>query len=65
LTVRQGQTTEEEWFSNSELSIGLEKFMDTMGEPVRLKNYKGYAAGLDTKSKLLDIYTMHCLIYNL
>jgi hypothetical protein len=50
LTVRQGQTTEEEWFSNSELSIGLEKFMNTMGKPVKLKDYKGYAAGLDTKS---------------
>lgn len=51
LTVGEGQNTEEEWFSNTEMSIGFEKFLHIIGEPVKLKDYKGYAAGLDTKSR--------------
>lgn len=51
----EGQHTEEEWFSNTEISIGFEKFLHIIGEPVKLKDYKGYAAGLDTKSMYLDL----------
>jgi hypothetical protein len=50
LNIKEGQNTEEEWFSNSGLSVGLEKLLNIIGNPIRLKGYKGYAAGLDTKS---------------
>ncbi|KAI8875458.1 hypothetical protein K501DRAFT_289358 [Backusella circina FSU 941] len=50
LTVREGQHTEEEWFSNSGLTPGLRKLLDVIGRPVGLLGYKGYAAGLDTKT---------------
>ncbi|CEP17005.1 hypothetical protein [Parasitella parasitica] len=50
LTIRDDQTTEEAWLSNTGLSDDLQDFLDIMGEKVELKNYKGYSAGLDTKS---------------
>ncbi|KAI8145180.1 hypothetical protein BJV82DRAFT_605181 [Fennellomyces sp. T-0311] len=50
LSVRDGQATEEEWFANSSLSEPLERFLNIMGRPVELEGYKGYTAGLDTKS---------------
>ncbi|KAI9358181.1 hypothetical protein BD770DRAFT_321194 [Pilaira anomala] len=50
LNIKQGQTTEEEWFSNSGLSNGLEKLLNIIAKPIELNGYKGYAAGLDTKT---------------
>jgi hypothetical protein len=51
LTVRQDQHTEEEWFANSGLTPGLKRLLHAIGRPVDLLGYKGYAAGLDVKSK--------------
>ena len=53
LSVRDGQTTEEEWFANSNLSEPLERFLNIIGRPIELEGYKGYTAGLDTKCKFL------------
>ncbi|KAI9033612.1 hypothetical protein CLU79DRAFT_724566 [Phycomyces nitens] len=50
LSVKGGQTTEEEWFSNSGLSGPCEQFLEMMGSRVELKGYGGYAAGLDTQT---------------
>ncbi|KAI8881369.1 hypothetical protein K501DRAFT_189170, partial [Backusella circina FSU 941] len=50
LLVREGQTTEEQWFSNTGLSKPLEEFLNLLGHSFQLKGYKGYAAGLDTKT---------------
>ncbi|KAI7857606.1 hypothetical protein BDC45DRAFT_500213 [Circinella umbellata] len=50
LSVKEGQTTEEEWFANSNVSESLERFLNIIGRPIELEGYKGYAAGLDTKS---------------
>ncbi|KAI7872156.1 hypothetical protein BDF14DRAFT_1717872 [Spinellus fusiger] len=50
LTVKEQQTTEEEWFSNSGLSCACERFLGLLGTRVELKGYSGYAAGLDTKT---------------
>ncbi|KAI9498641.1 hypothetical protein BDB00DRAFT_798861 [Zychaea mexicana] len=50
LSVRDGQASEEEWFANSNLSEPLERFLNIIGTPVELEGYKGYTAGLDTKS---------------
>ncbi|KAI7867867.1 hypothetical protein BDF14DRAFT_1725784 [Spinellus fusiger] len=50
LAIKDGQTTEEEWFSNTGLSEPLETFMNSIGARVELYRYSGYTAGLDTKS---------------
>ncbi|CAO3624348.1 unnamed protein product [Cunninghamella echinulata] len=49
LCVKDDQTTEEEWFSNTGLSKELEYFLNIIGRQVTLKDYNGYAAGLDIK----------------
>ncbi|KAG2219577.1 hypothetical protein INT45_002535 [Circinella minor] len=50
LSVKNGQTTEEAWFANSNVSESLERFLNIIGRPIELEGYKGYTAGLDTKS---------------
>ncbi|KAI9031575.1 hypothetical protein CLU79DRAFT_729173 [Phycomyces nitens] len=50
LNVCDGQTTEEEWFSNTGLSEPLEEFLDLLGTRVALLEYDGYTAGLDIKT---------------
>ncbi|KAG2204507.1 hypothetical protein INT46_000260 [Mucor plumbeus] len=50
LTIRDNQTTEESWFSNTGLSDNLQKFLNIMGQKIKLKGYKSYSAGLDTKT---------------
>ncbi|XP_065559634.1 rap1 GTPase-activating protein 1-like isoform X3 [Artemia franciscana] len=43
-----GQTTEEELFENDEISSNFEKFLELIGEKIKLTNHKGYRGGLDT-----------------
>ncbi|CAO3698525.1 unnamed protein product [Rhizopus stolonifer] len=50
LTIEKDQITEESWFSNTGLSDDLRDFLNIMGHEVQLKGYKGFAAGLDTKT---------------
>lgn len=51
LLIKEGQTKEEEWFSNEHDSPSFERFLNVIGKKVELKGYNGWAAGLDTKSK--------------
>lgn len=62
--IKDGQNTEEEWFSNSGLSTGLEKLLNIIGKPIQLKDYKGYAAGLDTKSKMMTLSMYYAINFN-
>ncbi|KAI9300489.1 hypothetical protein BJ944DRAFT_188203, partial [Cunninghamella echinulata] len=48
--IKQGQTKEEEWFSNDHNSESFDQFLDCLGERIPLIGYQGWAAGLDTKS---------------
>ncbi|KAI7908328.1 uncharacterized protein BX663DRAFT_424630 [Cokeromyces recurvatus] len=50
LSIKDNQMTEEAWFSNTDLSSDLQDFLNVMGKKIELKEYKGYAAGLDTKT---------------
>lgn len=50
LTIEKDQITEESWFSNTGISDDLRDFLNIMGHKVQLKGYKGFAAGLDTKT---------------
>lgn len=56
LLVKEGQTKEEEWFSN-ESNPEFESFLDIIGKRVNLEGYTGWAAGLDTKSGDSGEYT--------
>ncbi|SAL98975.1 hypothetical protein [Absidia glauca] len=49
LNIKDNQTKEEEWFSNTGLTEGLDRFLAMVGTRVELKGYEGYTAGLDTK----------------
>lgn len=49
LLCRPGQTTEQEWYQNTDMPPSLEAFMSLMGERVALKGWKDYAGGLDCK----------------
>ncbi|KAI8380653.1 hypothetical protein EDC96DRAFT_433831 [Choanephora cucurbitarum] len=50
MTIHDGQDTEDQWLSNSKVSRGLNTFLHAIGKPVKLQGYKGFAAGLDTKT---------------
>lgn len=50
LSVRDGQTKEEEWFANSETPESLDRFLNIVGNRVELQGYEGWSAGLDTRS---------------
>ncbi|OBZ86749.1 Signal-induced proliferation-associated 1-like protein 1 [Choanephora cucurbitarum] len=49
LLVKEGQTKEEEWFSNENDSEAFHEFLDIIGRRIELQGYTGWAAGLDTK----------------
>ncbi|KAI9274964.1 hypothetical protein EDC94DRAFT_509315 [Helicostylum pulchrum] len=57
LLIKEGQTREEEWFSNDHDSEPFNQFLNIIGNPVKLKGYTGWAAGLDTKSGDSGDYT--------
>ncbi|OAD80256.1 hypothetical protein PHYBLDRAFT_162905 [Phycomyces blakesleeanus NRRL 1555(-)] len=50
LYVKEGQTKEEDWFSNQHDSDKFDRFLHIIGQRVELQGYTGWAAGLDTKS---------------
>jgi len=49
LYAKAGQTSEEEMFNNENGSPAFDEFLSILGETVELKNYTGYAAGLDVQ----------------
>ncbi|KAF7728783.1 Signal-induced proliferation-associated 1-like protein 2 [Apophysomyces ossiformis] len=57
LYVKEGQTKEEEWFSNQHDSEKFDRFLNIIGTKVELQGYSGWAAGLDTKSGDSGEYT--------
>ncbi|KAI8394003.1 uncharacterized protein BYT42DRAFT_487042, partial [Radiomyces spectabilis] len=57
LYIKEGQTKEEEWFSNEHDSPKFERFLNIIGQRVALLGYNGWAAGLDTKSGDSGEYT--------
>ncbi|GFS13345.1 Rap1 GTPase-activating protein 1-like [Elysia marginata] len=45
---KKGQTSEEELFGNRTHSPALDEFLNTIGDRVQLKDFKGFRGGLDT-----------------
>ena len=62
LLIKQGQTKEEDWFSNQHTKE-LDDFLNIIGRKVELRGYLGWAAGLDTKSKVVCVKN-HLFISN-
>ncbi|SAM08583.1 hypothetical protein [Absidia glauca] len=50
LTIKDNQTNEEEWFSNTGVTDAFDRFLNLIGDRIQLLGYDGYAAGLDTKT---------------
>jgi len=49
LYAKDNQTSEEEMFNNENGSSAFDEFLAILGDTVELKNYTGYAAGLDVQ----------------
>jgi hypothetical protein len=49
---KAGQCTEEEMYNNEHSGPAFDEFLRCIAEEVRLKNFEGYRAGLDNKSRL-------------
>lgn len=48
LFVKDGQVTEEEFFTNSDHTPEFEVFLEFLGERVQLRGFTGFSGGLDT-----------------
>ncbi|XP_043480089.1 rap1 GTPase-activating protein 1 isoform X2 [Leptopilina heterotoma] len=49
LHQRAGQLTEEQLFSNRQITPAFQEFLDLLGQRIDLKDHKGYRGGLDTR----------------
>ncbi|XP_051153923.1 GTPase-activating Rap/Ran-GAP domain-like protein 3 isoform X1 [Leptopilina boulardi] len=60
--AKEGQTTDDEMLSNEGGSPGFERFLETLGERIRLKGWDKYRGGLDVKGDMTgkeSIYTVY------
>jgi len=48
LYIKDGQETEEEFFTNNDHSPEFERFLDFLGERIQLRGFTGFSGGLDT-----------------
>ena len=53
LYVKEGQTNEDEIYSNTETSPDFEEFLNVLGNKIELAGFSGNGEGLDTKCKRL------------
>ncbi|XP_076245535.1 GTPase-activating Rap/Ran-GAP domain-like protein 3 isoform X2 [Calliopsis andreniformis] len=65
-----GQTTDDEMLSNEKGSPGFEKFLEILGERIRLKDWDKYRGGLDVKGDMTGkesyytVYAGHEVMYH-
>ena len=48
LFIKDGQETEEEFFTNTEHTQEFEEFLGFLGDKIQLKGFTGFSGGLDT-----------------
>ncbi|KAI8068282.1 hypothetical protein BC940DRAFT_238079 [Gongronella butleri] len=48
LTVRPGQTREQDWIGNTGVTPAFDTFLNHLGRRISLQYYRGYSGGLDT-----------------
>eukprot|EP01118_Nematostelium_gracile_P007696 TRINITY_DN2516_c0_g2_i1.p1 TRINITY_DN2516_c0_g2~~TRINITY_DN2516_c0_g2_i1.p1 ORF type:complete len:378 (+),score=82.78 TRINITY_DN2516_c0_g2_i1:185-1318(+) len=62
LYVKEGQSDENSFFSNVETSSSFEKFLECIGDKVKMKGFDKFCGGLDSKSDTTgthSIYAFH------
>jgi RAP1 GTPase activating protein 1 len=59
LYVKEGQTTEEEMFSNTATSSRFEEFLSFLGSKVELKGFGGYNGGLDVRKNTTGTHSVY------
>ncbi|XP_020284932.1 GTPase-activating Rap/Ran-GAP domain-like protein 3 isoform X2 [Pseudomyrmex gracilis] len=68
--AREGQTTDDEMLSNERGSPGFERFLEILGERIRLKGWDKYRGGLDVKGDMTGkesyytVYAGHEVMYH-
>jgi len=59
LYAKEGQTKEDDLFSNVEASSDFEEFLDFLGDRLRLDAWKGFRGGLDVRSGTTGTHTIY------
>ncbi|XP_066594271.1 GTPase-activating Rap/Ran-GAP domain-like protein 3 isoform X2 [Prorops nasuta] len=68
--AREGQITDDEMLSNEKGSSGFERFLEILGERIRLKGWDKYRGGLDVKGDMTGkdsyytVYAGHEVMYH-
>jgi hypothetical protein len=57
--MKKGQTTEEELFSNQDHSKSFDDFLNLIGRRIKLKDFDGFRAGLDTTHGQTGEYSVY------
>ena len=57
--MKKGQTTEEELFSNQEHSESFDKFLNLLGQRIKLSGHAGFRGGLDTANGQTGDYSVY------
>jgi len=65
LLVRQGQTRDDEFFSNVEGGAEYEEFLSVLGDRIELNGWKQYAGGLDVATHSTGEHSIYRLFYSL
>ncbi|CAG8674096.1 15113_t:CDS:2, partial [Acaulospora colombiana] len=53
------QKTEDEWFSNTKVSLEYDNFLGILGDKIRLQGWQGFKGGLDTKTGETGEYSIY------
>jgi len=64
LYAKEGQSKEDEMFSNIESSPAFEEFLDFLGTRVVLENFTGFRGGLDVKTKTTGSHSIYRVFNN-
>ncbi|KAL9988754.1 hypothetical protein ACROYT_G003237 [Oculina patagonica] len=61
LYAKQGQTTDDEVFSNVHVSEDFERFLELMGDKIELKGWQKYRGGLDVKNNMTGLHSLYTI----
>jgi len=60
--ARDGQTTDDEMFSNANGSKGFDHFLSLLGDKVILKGFDKYKGGLDNKNNTTGVHSVYTVV---
>lgn len=59
LYAKEGQSTDDEVFSNVTSSEEFEKFLELLGQKIELKGWKKYRGGLDVRNDMTGLHSLY------